>query len=212
MANTKKNASANIKDTAAVKTEAASAEATAAPKKETAAAKKEPAKKTGTKKSTAKAANKKPAAKPGRKPAAAKTEKKTAAKPGRKPAANAEKTSAAKKTTSRKKGTSYEDVFEAARKKLLAANITRIKRPIAANIELTGSVTGDFYVYIDADKQEISVEPYKYNDYNVNIRADADGLLAVMKGKKNIYDALADGDVHIYGETKKAILLINAGF
>lgn len=223
MANTKKPASADVKE-AAVKPEAA---ATAAPKKEAA--------KTAAK--TAKKPAAKTASKPAAKKPAAKTEKKTTAKTAKKPAAKtsaksaakstkktAEKAAPAKRGGGRKKAVSYEDILTAARKKLLAANVTKITSPIAANIELTGSYSENqnaddngsnknvFYISINPDEQTISVEPYKYNDYDVNITADAEELMSVLKGKKNIYDALADGGVHIHGITKKAILLIHAGF
>lgn len=212
MANTKKtvDASAEVKEAAAVKTEAA-AEVTADTKKET--AKKPAAKKPGRKPAAAK--TEKPAAKnPGRKPAAAKAEKPAAKKPGRKPAAAkaAPVAEAAPAKKGRKKGISYEDIVKAAEKKFLAADITKIKYPIAANIELFGAVTGDFYVYINADTKEISVAPYKYDDRDVGFRADAEELMAVLKGKKNIYDALANGLVKVDGITKKAVLLINAAF
>ena len=160
----------------------------------------------------------KPAARRGRKPAAAKTEnavkaEKPVTRRGRKPAS--EKAAAPEQTTkrnTRKKGISYDDVFEAAKKKVLAADITKIKYPIAVNVELSGSATGDFYIFIDADNQSISVEPYKYNDYDVNFRVDADEFLAVMTGKKNFYTALSEGNVKVTGITTKAILFIDAAF
>ena len=92
---------------------------------------------------------------------------------------------------------------------MAAADLTRIKYPIAANVELNGAAEGIFYIYID-EANNISVEPYKYNDYDVEFRADADTFAAVMTGKKNIYDALADGLIKVSGNVKKAILLINA--
>ena len=186
MANRKKSIPADITEAAAVTTEAApTAETVTAQPAETAA------------EITAAAAEEKPAAKRGRRPAAAKTEK------------AAETT--AKRGASRK-GISYESVVDAAKKKILAANITKIKYPVSANIELSGSVTGDFYIYIDADNQTIAVEPYKYNNHDVSFRADADELLAVLKGKKNIYDALSEGNIKVSGITTKAILLIDAAF
>ena len=218
-------------------TAAAPVTTTEVPEKEP--AEKKPAAKRGRKPAAAKAdetktEEKKPAAKRGRKPAAAKAdeakkaEKKPAAKRGRKPAAEkaapakAEKTAAAKaekkpaakrgRKPAAEKGISYDDVFDAAKKKFLAADITKIKYPVAANVELSGSVTGDFYIFIDVDNQTIAVEPYRYNDYDVNFRADADELLAVMNGKKNIYDALAGGLIKVNGITTKAILLVNAAF
>lgn len=222
--NSKKAAPADIKNTVAPvaevkaeapKTEKADAKKAAAPKtekkKETPKAAKKPAAKKeaapAAKKETAPKAEKKaPAAKTAKKPAA----KKAAAKPKTAAKKAAEKPAA--KKGGRKKSVSYDSVFEAGKKKILAADITKIKYPIAVNVELDGSAEGDFYIYINADEQSISVEPYKYNDHDVSIRADAEGLLAVFTGKKNVYDALADGDIKIYGETKKAILLIHAAF
>ena len=220
MANTKKTASADVKE-AAVKPAAVEA---AAPKKEAAApAAKKPAakaaeKKPAAKKPAAKAADKKPAAKRGRKPAAAKPAAKSAKKTAEKAAP------AAKRGGGKSKVVSYEDIVTAARSKLRAADITKITRPIAANVEITGNFSENktpdehgsnkniFYIAINPDEQVISVEPYRYNDNDISIYADAEELLSVMKGKKNIYAALADGNIHIHGNTKKAILLIHAGF
>lgn len=200
MARPKKSVPAEIKETAAIAAPAAEA------KKDTAKKETKPAAKKTT--SAAKAADKKPAAKRGRKPAA---DKKPAAK----------KTAASKasesKTARKPKGLAYSDIVAAAKKKILAADITKIKYPIAANVEISGKFIENedsdnkniFYIYIDPDKQEISVEPYRYNDYDVTINADAEELMSVLKGKKNIYDAISEG-IHIHGNTKKAILLIHS--
>ena len=55
------------------------------------------------------------------------------------------------------------------------------------------------------------VEPYKYDDYDVYIEANAAEFMNVLNGTKNIYDALADGSV-TFGNCnlKKTILFINA--
>ena len=189
---TKKTTPAETKETVVKAAETAAAEVKTEAVKEApkAAEKKAPAKKP---------AAKKPAAK---KPTAKKETTKAAEKKA--PA----KKEAAKKTT-KKKGLAYEDVVEAAKKKMAGANLTRIKYPIAANVELNGAADGIFYIYID-EANNISVEPYKYNDYDVEFRADADAFMAVMNGKKNIYDALADGLIKVSGNVKKAVLLINA--
>ncbi|MBP1559997.1 MAG: SCP2 sterol-binding domain-containing protein [Oscillospiraceae bacterium] len=186
-----------IKD-AAVKTEkpvAPVAEVKAAP---------EAPKAEAVKPAAPKAEKKAPAAK---KPAAPKTEKKAPAKKAAAP--KAEKKAPAKKAPS-KKAISYDSVVTAAVKKFTAANISKIKYPIAANIEISGKAEGIFYVLVSEGK--VYVEPYKYDDYDVYFRADAEDILAVIEGKKNIYDALAEGLVKVDGNTKKAILLINAAF
>ncbi len=189
---TKKTTPAETKETVVKAAETAVAEVKTEAVKEApkAAEKKAPAKKPAAKKPAAK----KPAAK---KETAKAAEKKAPAKK-----------EAAKKAP-KKKGLAYEDVVAAAKKKMAAADLTRIKYPIAANVELNGAADGIFYIYID-EANNISVEPYKYNDYDVEFRADADAFVAVMTGKKNIYDALADGLIKVSGNVKKAILLINA--
>lgn len=138
-----------------------------------------------------------------KKEAAPKTEKKSAAK-------NSTAPKSEKKPTAKKKDASYEDAVSAAKKKMASANISRLKYPVALNVELNGTADGIFYIYVV--NGSFSVEPYKYDDYDVYMRADAETFLEVMNGQKNIYDALADGSIKIDGNTKKAILIVNAAF
>ena len=201
MADKIKNTAANAKETS-VKDTVAKAAPAADVKPET---KKEAPKaevKTEAKKEAPKAD-----AKPAAKKEAPKAEKKPAAKSSAKKEA-APKKETAKKTT--KKSTSYEDVVSAAKKKMSGANFSKLKYPVAANVELSGSVQGTFYVYVADGKA--AVEPYKYDDYDVYFRADADEFMNVINGKKNIYDALAEGLVKVDGNTKKAVLFINVAF
>ncbi len=153
-----------------------------------------------------------PAAKktPGRKPAsksAAKAPK--AAKTEKTAAAKTEKAPAARKPRAAK-AVSYDDVVAKAQKKLAAAKTAKIKYPIAVNFELSGDCDGVFYVYLG--EAGVAVEPYKYDDYDVYVRADAKVLVSVFEGKANLIDVLADGSVHIDGNIKKAILFIDAAF
>lgn len=162
------------------------------------------------------------------KPAATKTEEK---KPAKKPAktAPAEKKTtekAAKKTTEKKttekkptekktpgrkaaaKAATYDSVVAEAKKKFASAKTAKIKYPIAANFELAPNEI--FYVYIG--EAGVAVEPYKYDDYDIYFRTDAETLTQVLTGKKGIIDALADSSVKLDGNTKKAVLFIDAAF
>ncbi len=176
---------------------AADTAVSASPTKEKAAdAKKDDAPKTGKKR--------------GRKPAAAKSETKAQTKTtSKRTSKKAEEKTPAKR--GRKKSLTYAAVVEAARKKAAEADISRIKYPIAVNVELKGSdsAAGVFYIVVSDGK--VTVEPYKYNDYDVYIEADAAEFMNVLNGKKNIYDALADGSI-TFGNCnlKKTILFINA--
>lgn len=185
---TAKNTPAEVKETAAaVKAEEVKAEAVKT--EEAPKAEEKPA------------APKKAAAE--KKPAAKKTTEKAAAKK------TAEKKPAAKKTTKKAKGLAYEDVVAAAKTKAASANTKKIKYPIAVNVEISGACEGIFYIFVN-DKGEVAVEPYKYDDYDVYVRADAEEILKVLNGKINVYDALADGTMSIDGIVKKAVLFVNA--
>ena len=187
---TTKNTDAEIKETV-VATEAVTEKA--APEAE-AEVKAEPAKKRGKKN-----VEKKPevAVKPAK---ATKNSKAVKAEKIEKPAKTA-------KSVAKKKTLSYDEIVAKAQKKAQAANITRIKYPIAVNFEVSGVCDGVFYILI-ADGA-ISVEKFKYNDYDVSIRADAEELAKIFDGRLNFYDALAD-DLHVDGNLKKAVLFINA--
>ncbi len=178
------------------KPKAAAEKASAAKEEKTPAAKKDEAAKTEKKR-------------PGRKPAASKAAAKSTAKTtGKKAGAKKTEEKAPAKRGGRKKAVTLNNAVEATRKNVSGAHLSKIKYPIAVNVELNGSAEGIFYIFVSDGK--IAVEPYKYDDYDVYIRADADEFMSVMNGKKNIYDALADGLIKIDGNTKKAVLFIHA--
>ncbi|MGN0609629.1 MAG: hypothetical protein ACI4J6_10510 [Oscillospiraceae bacterium] len=203
MANVKNDKAASVKAEDAVKEVKAPEVAAEAPKADVKKAEAPKAEKPAA----PKAEEKKPAAKKPAKtaPAEKKTAEKTAAK---KPAA---KKPAEKKTTGRKaaaKAATYDSVVAEAKKKFAAAKTAKIKYPIAANFELAPNEI--FYVYIG--EAGVAVEPYKYDDYDIYFRTDAETLTKVLTGKKGIIDALADSSVKLDGNTKKAVLFIDAAF
>lgn len=142
--------------------------------------------------------------KPGRKPAAKKTET-VAPVAEKKPRATRTTTKSASKLTP------YQEAVEKSGKKFSSIKTNKVKYPIAVNIELNGSVEGVFYVYLsEAGKPD--VEPYRYDDYDVYVRADADAYAKLLEGKLNVYDALADGVLHVEGNVKKALMFVLSAF
>lgn len=166
-------------------------------------------KKPAEKKAEKKAAEKKPAEK--KAPA-----KKTAAKTAKaeKPAAKtAEKAPKAKAPRAPKapKVSPYQAAVEKAQKKFSTIKTDLVKYPIAVNIELNGSAEGVFYVYLsEAGKPD--VEPYRYNDYDVYVRVDADAFNNILDGKLDVYKALAEGTLHVEGTVKKALMFFLSAF
>ena len=82
---------------------------------------------------------------------------------------------------------------------------------IAVNVELSGSAEGIFYVYL-SEAGKPAVEPYKYDDYDVYVRADADAFNKVLDGKLDVYKALAEGSLHVEGTVKKALMFFLSAF
>lgn len=212
MANTEKKTATEVKKTETVKTaetKPATTPAAPAPKaapaevKAAAPAPKKEEKKPAEKKPAAKkTAEKKPAEK---KPAAKKTAAKTEAKPAAKTAAKAPKAPKAPKVSP------YEAAVAKSQKKFASVKTDKVKYPIAVNIELSGSAEGIFYVYL-SEAGKPAVEPYRYDDYDVYVRADADAFNKVLDGKLSVYDALADGSLHVEGTVKKALMFFLSAF
>lgn len=143
--------------------------------------------------------------------------KKSSRKPAAKKAAEAPAPVAEKKPRAARKPKTvvelnpFQDAVEKSKKKFSSIKTNKVKYPIAVNIELNGSAEGVFYVYLsEAGKPD--VEPYRYNDYDVYVRADADAYAKLLEGKLSVYDALADGVLHVEGNVKKALMFVLSAF
>ncbi len=161
---------------------------------------------------------KKPAEKKAEKKAAEKkaTAKKAAAKTAKaeKPAAKtAEKAPKAKAPRAPKapKASPYDTALAKAKKKFSAIKTDLVKYPIAVNFELNGSEGEIFYVYL-SEAGKPAVEPYRYNDYDVYVRVDADSFNKILDGKLDVYKALAEGILHVEGNVKKALMFFLSAF
>lgn len=166
-------------------------------------------KKPAEKKAEKKAAEKKPAEK---KAAAKKTAAKTAK--AEKPAAKtAEKAPKAKAPRAPKapKASPFDAALAKAKKKFSAIKTDLVKYPIAVNFELNGSEGEIFYVYL-SEAGKPAVEPYRYNDYDVYVRVDADSFNKILDGKLDVYKALAEGILHVEGNVKKALMFFLSAF
>lgn len=167
------------------------------------AEKKTVTKKAPAKKAPAKTADKAPEKKAEKKPAVKKETTKKATTKSTKTTKTADKGPV-------KTGVTYEDVVKLTAKKVLASDLGRLAEFISCEIVIYGDCDGKFYIEIDGDK--ISVEPWDYKNSDVQIFADSATLVKIVTGKMSIYDAIVNEKVNVYGNTNKAILLINASF
>ena len=166
-------------------------------------------KKPAEKKAEKKAAEKKPAEKkaPAKK-TAAKTAK--AEKPAAKTAEKAPKAKAPRAPRA-PKASPFDVTLAKAKKKFSAIKTDLVKYPIAVNFELNGSEGEIFYVYL-SEAGKPAVEPYRYNDYDVYVRVDADSFNKILDGKLDVYKALAEGILHVEGNVKKALMFFLSAF
>ena len=166
-------------------------------------------KKPAEKKAEKKAAEKKPAEKkaPAKK-TAAKTAK--AEKPAAKTAEKAPKAKAPRAPRA-PKASPFDVTLAKAKKKFSAIKTDLVKYPIAVNFELNGSEGEIFYVYL-SEAGKPAVEPYRYNDYDVYVRVDADSFNKILDGKLDVYKALAEGTLHVEGNVKKALMFFLSAF
>lgn len=166
-------------------------------------------KKPAEKKAEKKAAEKKPAEK---KAAAKKTAAKTAKaeKPAAKTAEKAPKAKAPRAPRA-PKVSPFDATLAKAKKKFSAIKTDLVKYPIAVNFELNGSEGEIFYVYL-SEAGKPAVEPYRYNDYDVYVRVDADSFNKILDGKLDVYKALAEGTLHVEGNVKKALMFFLSAF
>ncbi|MBR6483855.1 MAG: SCP2 sterol-binding domain-containing protein [Clostridiales bacterium] len=67
-------------------------------------------------------------------------------------------------------------------------------------------------LYVRVEDKIAEVAPYEYNDASFYIDSSAQVFADILNGKKDIYNAIADGSVRINGDAAAAVLFIRAVF
>ena len=102
----------------------------------------------------------------------------------------------------------YEEIVAYTKKKVAAANFETYKGHLAAQVNITGEGEGAFY--IELNDAAAAVEPYEYFDRDVIFVSGADVFTAILDGKKAAQDAVANGELKLYGNVDKAYELAEA--
>lgn len=165
-----------------------------------------PAKKAPAKKAAApKAATKKaPAKKEATAPKAA--TKKAPAKKAAAPKAAAKKAPAKKAPAKKAKELTYEILFADIKKKFEKTSVDK-KADVSVEVNIEGTITGKFY--LKATNGKLDIEPYNYDNADVEAYVPTDVLVKLAAGKLNVLEAIANGDVHVFGKIDKALQLKN---
>ncbi len=165
---------------------------------------KAPAAKTETKAPAAKKTTAKKAA-----PAAKKATAKKAAPAAKKATAKKAAPAANKATAPKAVEATFDSIFAAVNAKAKKAKFT--SNFIATQITLTGNIESQ-PLYVKVEDKKAEVAPYNYNDATFVMNADAETMAAILNGKKDIYSAIAEGKIAIYGDASMAVIFVKAMF
>lgn len=99
----------------------------------------------------------------------------------------------------------FQEAFEEIKGIFLSANVSEIKEKYAFQFNMTGEGAGTFYAEIKDGK--VTVEPYSYDNCDVQFTSSADTLLKIAKGNMNPITAFTFGKIKIDGNLEKALVL-----
>lgn len=102
-------------------------------------------------------------------------------------------------------GMGYKEIVDRVREIYEDGDARGVFEHIAIQINITGEVTGCFYMEV-ADRK-ISVEPYDYHDKDVLVEIDTQTLLETLDGKITPQEAYKKGRIKVMGNLDKAELM-----
>lgn len=124
------------------------------------------------------------------------------------PAKAAATKTVAKKTApvSRKRPMTFDSAVLLVRKAIKLNPVKKITEKIAAEVTITGSAEGTFY--IEVENGAFVVEPFDYVDKDVTVLIDTEALEAVKNKEIKISELFAKGKIQAYGDIAKAVKLL----
>lgn len=113
----------------------------------------------------------------------------------------------AKTTVSRKRSMTFDSAVLLVRKAIKLNPVKKITEKIAAEVTITGSAEGTFYIEIE--NGAFVVEPFDYVDKDVTVLIDTEALEAVKNKEIKISELFAKGKIQAYGDVAKAVKLLS---
>lgn len=101
----------------------------------------------------------------------------------------------------------FQTIVSKVRDKFSEADLSQFPQKYAVQINLTGKISGVFYVEVLNGK--LSVEPYEYIDKDVAININKTTLDKILDGKLRIERAFTDKKLTVDGDFDKAAMLKN---
>ncbi len=99
----------------------------------------------------------------------------------------------------------YQEIFKKVKTSLSKAKADSVSGDLAIEFDITGEGEGRFYVQVKDGS--VNVEPYDYVDNDARLIADADTIIAVVKGTLKPETAYAEGKLAVDGNVGRALEL-----
>lgn len=99
----------------------------------------------------------------------------------------------------------FQQVFQQIKDRFLGADVSGMADPTRIQINLTGEDAGTFYVEVKGGR--LSIEPYPYNDRDVEITISGENFQKLIDGKLDPVAAFTFGKLKAQGDLGKALEL-----
>ena len=97
----------------------------------------------------------------------------------------------------------YQEMFEAAKKEFMKADVSQVKEHLAFQFNITGDGAGAFYA--EVKEGVLYVEPYEYYDRDAIFTCSSDTLFKLIRGKMDPVLAFTLGKLKVDGSIEQAL-------
>ena len=95
----------------------------------------------------------------------------------------------------------YEEIVAKVKKALAKADASKVDGHLAVQVDVTGEGEGAFYIEVADGK--VTVEPYEYYDHDFKVLCDAEEIIAIAEGKKNLGAEVDAGNAYVSRDIEK---------
>lgn len=99
----------------------------------------------------------------------------------------------------------FNEFFEQMKQKFINKDVSSIPGRLAIQINLTGEAAGTFY--IEVKDNQLSIEPYSYDDRDVALTISSQDFQKLISGKLDPVLAFTCGKLKVDGDLGKALEL-----
>ena len=95
----------------------------------------------------------------------------------------------------------YEEIVAKVKKAYAKADTSKVDGHLAVQVDVTGEGEGAFYIEVADGK--ITVAPFEYYDHDFKVLCDAEEIIAIAEGKKNLGAEVDAGNAYVSRDIEK---------